>query len=145
MMRNPESTIGGLIDRSAVVTVGSVDAEGFPNMKAMYAPRCRNGIRELYFTTNLSSLRVAQFRANPKACVYFCDRRFFRGVMLRGTMEVLTDAAHRELIWRDGDERYYPAGAADPDYCVLRFTARDGRYYSSFRSEDFSISEPRRS
>lgn len=140
-MRNPENTIGNLIDRSGIAMVGSIDEDGFPNVKAMYAPRHRNGIRELYFTTNLSSLRVAQFQANPRACVYFCDRRFFRGVMLRGTMEVLTDAAHRELIWRDGDERYYPAGVSDPDYCVLRFTARGGRYYSSFRSGDFSISE----
>ena len=140
MMRNPENTIGNLIDRCGIAMVGSVDGDGFPNVKAMYAPRHRNGIRELYFTTNLSSLRVAQFQAEPKAPVYFCHRRFFRGVMLRGRMEILTDAESRELVWRDGDEQYYPAGVTDPDYCVLRFTAGDGRYYSNFRSETFSVS-----
>ncbi len=60
--------------------------------------------------------------------------------MLRGRMEILTDAESRELVWRDGDEQYYPAGVTDPDYCVLRFTAGDGRYYSNFRSETFSVS-----
>ena len=27
------------------------------------------------------------------------------------------------MIWRDGDEQYYPGGVTDPNYCVLKFTA----------------------
>jgi hypothetical protein len=27
----------------------------------------------------------------------------------------------------------------DPDYCVLKFTAENGRYYSNFKSENFAI------
>ena len=41
-------------------------------------------------------------------------------------------------VWRDGDTAYYPQGVADPDYCVLKFTAQSGRYYSNFKSEDFA-------
>lgn len=104
---------------------------------AMLAPRKREGIRVFYFTTNTSSRRVAQYRENPKACIYFCDQRFFRGVMLKGRMEVLEDATSKELIWLDGDTMYYSKGVTDPDYCVLRFTAESGRYYSNFKSEDF--------
>ena len=55
------------------------------------------------------------------------------------TMEVLTDAATKEMIWREGDTLYYKEGVTDPDYCVLRFTATDGRYYHDFSSEDFTI------
>lgn len=84
-------------------------------------------------------MRVGQFRKNPKACLYFCDRRFFRGVMLTGTMEVLEDAGHKEMIWEEGDTMYYPLGVTDPDYCVLRFTAMKGRFYSNFKSEDFEV------
>lgn len=138
-MRDAAKTIGNLIDKQGVAFIASMDADGFPNMKAMLPPRRREGIREFWFTTNTSSMRVGQYRENPKACVYFCDKRFFRGVMLRGTMEVLEDAASKEMIWRDGDTMYYPGGVADPDYCVLKFTARDGRYYSNFKSEDFSV------
>ena len=137
MMRDPDQTIGNLIDKQKTAFIGSVDAEGFPNTKAMLAPRRREGIKVFYFTTNTSSMRAQQYRENPKACIYFCDQRFFRGVMLKGNMEVLEDAASKELIWQDGDTIYYPKGVTDPDYCVLRFTADFGRYYSNFKSEDF--------
>lgn len=139
MMRNVVQTIGNLIDKQGVAYIGSIDADGFPNIKAMLPPRLREGIRYFYFSTNTSSLRVAQYRVEPKACVYFCDRRFYRGVMLRGTMEVLTDAASKERIWREGDTMYYPQGVIDPDYCVLKFTAQEGRYYRNFGSEDFTV------
>jgi general stress protein 26 len=138
-MRDMEKTIGNLIDKASVSIISSVDEEGFPNTKAMLQPRKREGIKVIYFSTNTSSLRVKQYQQNPKACVYFFDQRFFRGVMLKGTMEVLQDSASRKIIWRDGDERYYPQGVNDPDYSVLRFTAQKGRYYANFRSEDFEV------
>lgn len=138
-MRDVETTIGNLIDKQGVAFIGSVDGDGFPNMKAMLPPRKREGIKTFYFTTNTSSMRVSQYRANPKACVYFCDRRFFRGVMLIGTAEVLEDSGSKEMIWREGDTMYYPEGVTDPDYCVLRFTVDKGRFYSNFKSESFEV------
>jgi general stress protein 26 len=138
-MRDAEKTIGNLIDKAGVSIISSIDEVGFPNTKAMLSPRKREGIKHFYFTTNTSSMRVKQYRDNPKACVYFFDKRFFRGVMLKGTMKVLRDKASKEMIWKDGDEMYYPKGAADPDYCVLKFTAQNGRYYSNFKSEDFKV------
>ena len=139
MMRDTEKTIGNLIDKQKVSFIASVSEDGHPNMKAMLAPRKREGIRTFYFTTNTSSMRVSQYRANPKASIYFCDKRFFRGVMLVGSMEVLEDAQSKEMIWNTGDTLYYPKGVSDPDYCVLRFTAESGRYYSNFHSESFEI------
>lgn len=59
--------------------------------------------------------------------------------MLIGTMEVLEDAESKEMIWQKGDTMYYPKGVTDPDYCVLKFTAQSGRYYSNFHSESFEI------
>jgi general stress protein 26 len=138
-MRNPEQTIGSLIDKQGVSFIASVDADGFPNMKAMLPPRKREGIREFWFTTNTSSARVAQYRENPHASIDFCDKRFFRGIMLAGTMEVLMDAESKEMIWRDGDTTHYSGGVTDPDYCVLKFTAHKGRYYSNFSSENFEV------
>lgn len=138
-MRDVEKTIGNLIDKAGVPIISSVDDTGFPNSKAMLPPRKREGIKYIYFTTNTSSMRVGQYRKNPKACVYFFDKRFFRGVMLRGTMEVLQDSASKEMIWRPGDEMYYHKGITDPDYCVLKFTAQNGRYYSNFKSENFDV------
>lgn len=138
-MRDASQTIGNLIDKAGVSIISSVDEDGYPNTKAMLPPRKREGIKHFYFTTNTSSMRVRQYLSNPKACVYFFDKRFFRGVMLQGTMEVLQDSGSKEMIWQPGDEMYYPLGVTDPDYCVLRFTAQTGRYYSNFKSENFII------
>ena len=60
-------------------------------------------------------------------------------MMLRGTMKVLTDAKSKEMIWREGDEQYYPGGVTDPNYCVLKFTTTDGRFYSDFYPRSFVI------
>jgi general stress protein 26 len=138
-MRDASKTIGNLIDKAGVSIISSVDEDGFPNSKAMLPPRKREDIKHIFFTTNTSSMRVRQYLKNPKACVYFFDKRFFRGVMLRGAMEVLHDSASKEMIWNPGDEMYYPKGVTDPDYCVLKFTAQNGRYYSKFKSENFEV------
>ena len=139
MMRDAVQTIGNLIDKQSISFISSVDVDGFPNTKAMLPPRKREGIKCFWFTTNTSSMRVAQYRENPKACIYFCDKRFFRGVMLKGTVEVLEDAWSKELVWQESDTMYYSKGVADPDYCVLKFSAQSGRYYANFSSEDFIV------
>lgn len=138
-MRNPEETVGKMIDKASVSFISYVDDEGFPITKAMLKPRERNGIKEIWFSTNTSSNKVKFFRNNKKASVYFVDKRFFRGVSLVGTVEVLETAEAKKRIWRFGDEMYYKKGVTDPDYCVLKFTATKGRYYSNFKSEDFEI------
>lgn len=139
MMRDPLQTIGKLIDKANMAIISYVDDQGFPISKAMLAPREREGIKVFWFTTNTSSNKVKFFKENSKASIYFVDKRFFRGVSLVGTVEVLETAEAKERIWREGDTMYYPEGVTDPDYCVLRFTAEKGRYYSNFNSEDFKI------
>ena len=139
MAKDPVKTALSVVERSGKAIIGSVDEEGFPNLKAMLKPREHDGLRAFYFTTNTSSMRVRQYLNNPKASIYFYDARFFRGVMLKGTMEVLQDPASKERIWQDGDTMYYPLGVTDPDYCVLRFTAQTGRLYENFGSVDFPV------
>ena len=138
-MRTPEQTAGSIADKASVAYISYIDTDGFPETRAMLAPGERNGIREFQLTTNTSSQKVKSFKSNPKACLYFADRRFFRGVCLSGTVEVLETPEAKERIWRDGDEQYYGQGVTDPDYCVLKFTAIRGRYYSSYRPEDFAV------
>jgi general stress protein 26 len=84
-------------------------------------------------------MRIKQYRNNPKACIYFCDKRFFRGVMLKGTMEVVDDVDVKREIWKDEFSIYYQGGMEGGDFILLKFTAETGRYYSNFKSEDFEI------
>ncbi len=139
MMRDVEKTIGNLFNKQKTVYISSVDEDGFPNTIAMLPARKNVGIKEFYFTTNTSSMRVEQYRKNNKACIYVADTRFFRGVMLKGTMEVLTDSDIKHECWKFGDDMYYPGGINDPDYCILKFTAQSGRYYANFTKENFVV------
>lgn len=139
VMRDATKTIGNLIEKQNTSYLSSVDEEGFPNTKAMLPPRIKEDIKVFYFTTNTSSRRVSQFKKNNKASLYFCDRRFYRGVMLKGTVEVLEDQEIKDKVWRDGDTMYYSKGVTDPDYCVLKVTITKGRYYCNGKSEDFDV------
>lgn len=124
-----------------VALLGSVDENGAPNIKAMLAPRQMIGLKEFYFSTNLSALRTQQYLKNPKACIYFFRKGLisYTGVMLRGTMEVVTEQEVKNLLWQKGDTRFYKYGVTDPDYCVLKFTAESGRYYKDLKTEEFEI------
>ena len=139
MMRNSVETIGNLINKQSVSFISSVDENGFPNTKAMLAPCKRDGIKTLYWHTNTPSMKIKQFKNNPKACVYFYDKRFFRGVMLKGLMEVLDDKKTKKELWKDEFEKYYTGGKDGGDFIILKFIAETGRYYSNFSSEDFKI------
>lgn len=139
MSKDYIKTALSVVERSGKTIIGSVDEEGYPNLKAMLKPREHDGVKVFYFTTNTSSMRVRQYLQNPKASIYFYDARFFRGVMFKGTMEVLQDQVSKERIWQEGDTMYYPLGVTDPDYCVLRFTSKSGRLYENFGSVDFAV------
>ncbi len=139
MLRNAEQTVGNMLDKQGTVYISSVDEDGFPCTRAMMGIREREGIKTIYFSTNTASMKVEQYIQNPKANIYFCDKRFYRGCMLKGTVAVMTDTETKERIWREGDNVYYPKGVTDPDYCVLKFTIISGRYYNNFTSEDFEV------
>ena len=130
------------IQKQKVAFIASIDEEGFPNMKAMFAPRKIEG-NCFYFTTNTSSMRSRQFTKNSKASIYFYNKGRFKyeGIMLTGTMEVLQDDEIKQEIWRAGDTMYYKQGVTDPDYCVLKFTAIRCRHYCNLKTESFDIED----
>lgn len=129
------------IDKQKVSFICSIDDEKYPNVKAMLKPRKRNGLKEFYFSTNASSMRVLQYQNNPNASIYFYHKGLIKyvGVMLKGKMEVLTDQETKNMIWRKGDIIFYKKGVTDSDYCVLKFTAISGRYYCDLKTDVFDI------
>ena len=120
--------------------LGSVNAEGYPVMRAMLAPRVIDG-NDVYFSTNTSSQKVKQYLENSKACAYFYKRgRFkYQGATLLGEMQVCEDQPTKDKIWRFGDKLFYKQGVTDPDYCVLKFTAKSAEYYCDFKIERFEL------
>lgn len=77
-----------LVNRSTIAMLGTIDAEGNPNIRAMIKNE-HEGLKRIWFTTNTSSQKMAQLKKNPKACVYFVDFDKWMGLMLVGTIDIL--------------------------------------------------------
>ena len=141
-MRDAEKSVGKIFDKSTMATLCYLEEEDddpTPTIRAILTPREREGVRVFYLTGGVSPQKKAGLREKPEASLYFLNRYFNRGVCLSGTVEVLDDSASKKRLWRTGDTMYYRQGVTDPDYCVLKFTAVRGRYYSNFKSENFAI------
>ena len=125
-MRNDE--IKHLIDRSLFASLGYTDEDGRQTIRRVFCV-WHKGIGAHLISTNTSSSHVQSLLKNGSACLYFSDDTKFEAVCLYGTAEVSTDRKYKELLWNEGDEKYYPKGIDDEDYCVIVFTADSGRYY----------------
>ncbi|MDR1477214.1 MAG: pyridoxamine 5'-phosphate oxidase family protein [Rickettsiales bacterium] len=136
-MNDTEKILANIIENQPLCTVASIDEYGIPHIRSMQSPRIRNGLKEFYLTTNTSSEKVGMFKKNPNACIYFLKAAAFQGFELSGKMEILEDKNMRKAMWRKGDEIYYHDGVDDPDYCVLKFTAKNGKYYHDLTVEKF--------
>ncbi len=138
MEEDLKKEIMDLVDHTKNAFVSSVDSEGYPCTKAMFALE-HKGLATFYFSTNYSAKRTQRFIQNPNACVYLCDQENFQGLLLKGNMQVCRDRENKARLWRDGFEMYYPKGVEDDDYCVLKFTANTGNYYHGLKNTTFSI------
>lgn len=132
--------IKNLIETAQVSCLGSVDKQGFPNIKAMMNIQ-RDGLFIHYFSTFLYAERTAQYLKNPKACIYLYTLEDPKGIMLIGDMQVLTDKYHKQLLWRDGFEKYYPEGIETENYCILKFTATHGDFCYGPGNIVFNVTE----
>lgn len=141
-----------LLETAEAAIVTTIDPEGFPQTRAMFNLRRKEqfpGLAGLfrkhqddflvYFTTNTSSPKTAQLRVNPRVSVYYCQPAEFRGLMLSGEMEIVTDGKEKESVWQQGWEMYYPGGVHDPDHTVLRLVPRAAKYYHQLQFFHFNL------
>jgi general stress protein 26 len=131
-----------LMETAEAAYVTTIDPDGFPQTRAMFNLRRKEqfpGLAALfkahqddflvYFTTNTSSPKIDHIKMNPKVSIYYCKPGEFRGLMLSGEMEFVTDRAEKEKVWQKGWEMYYPGGVHDPDHTVLRLRPMASKYY----------------
>ena len=132
--------IKALIDRSLFAVIGYTDETGKQNVRKVYCV-WHKGIGHHLISTNTSSSHVQSLSKSGNACLYFSDDSSFEGICLYGHMTIRTEHSFRELLWNQGDEKYYPNGIDDEDYCVMEFTAESGRYYRYDGKGDVSRSD----
>jgi general stress protein 26 len=128
---------------ASFVELTTIDRNGFPSTRAMLnlkneqqyphlAPLYEAEVNPLtvYLTTNTGSEKFGEIRQNAKACLYYCEPQNFHGILLQGTIEIVTNGELRQKAWQKGWEIYYPKG--DSDYTLLRFVPEKLKTYTNF-------------
>jgi general stress protein 26 len=122
-----------------IAFAGSVNHDNAPNIKAMLVAK-HDRLKTFYFASNNSAMRTEQYKHNSNACIYFSGGLIYKGLMLEGTMEIFNDSDTKKSVWKNSYKSVYKNGGMDdPDYCVLKFTAKKGRYYYWYKTETFEI------
>ena len=118
-----------------------IGSDGYPITKAVVPGKHRETIKELYFATNTSSKFVSEIEKNEKANVYFYSKKIvWKGCLLKGNMEVVTDMKIKEKYWQEKFKGAYEEKSfTDPDFCVLKFVPSSGRFYANYTLADFDI------
>ena len=129
-----------LVNRSLFATVGYTDETGRPKVRRVFCV-WHKGLGRHLISTNTSSAHVRSLQKDPTACLYFSDDASFEGLCLYGKIAVHFEREYRELLWNEGDEKYYPKGVGDEDYCILEFIADSGRYYRYDGKGDLSAAD----
>ncbi len=117
-----------LINRSLFAEIGYTDEKGRQNIRKVFCV-WHKGLGRHLISTNTGSSHTQNLLKDNRVCLYFSDDRTFEGVCLYGKAEVHFERQYKELLWNKGDEKYYPKGIDDEDYCVLEIIADSGRYY----------------
>jgi general stress protein 26 len=133
-----------LVDHLPTCQLATNGDNGYPNIKTMNNMKALlkmdpGDLKNIWFSTNTCSKRVAQLRRDPRAAVYFQAKEEYKGLMLVGKAELLQDHDTRSRFWVEGNEVYYPLGVDDPDYTVIKFTAEWGNYYHRLRNVSFEV------
>lgn len=124
-MKQLEEKAAAIVATAQVITVASVDENGYPRPVAMVKVKYEDGA--IYVATGTSSAKTAHFKANPKAGVSIvkgCD-----GVVFTGLMEIVTDQETKRSLWGDWMLSHFPGGVEDPEFCILKFTPKSTTYW----------------
>ena len=132
--------IMNLIDRSLFAEIGYTDEEGRQNIRKTFCV-WHKGLGGHLISTNTSSSHIKELLKKDNVCIYFSDDAAFEGVCLFGKAVIHFDREFKELLWNEGDEKYYPGGIDDEDYCILEIKAQTGRYYRYDGKGDLTYEE----
>ena len=125
-----------LIENAEICYFTTINGEGFPVTRAIFNlrysqqfPNLTNIFKDherdfmIYISTNTSSEKIEHIKKNSKVNAYYCIPSEFKGVMLSGNIEIITDIEIKKSLWQDNWSYYYREGSGDyndPDYYVLR-------------------------
>ena len=106
--------------------IALIDEDGYPSASTVSIAKA-DGIKWLAFCAGINDNKANRIRKNNRASV--CLNSPGYNITLVGTAEVITDPKVKKETWYEGCGEIWPGGADDPDYCVIRFTAKRYNLY----------------
>lgn len=119
-----------LIQKASKIIQGECNEKGYCALTLMDIDDCPNtttitpskadGIQSITFCTGYGT-RTERIQFRPDACVCFNSPEYH--ISLKGKMEIITDPVVKKEMWYQGLADYFK-GPDDPEYVVLKFTAK---------------------
>jgi len=128
-----------IIKASETAVIALIDENGFPRASTISCIKTE-GINHAWFTTGLSSGKARCIRLGNKAGLCYCDGD--NNVTLMGTIEIHMEPEIKKELWEDSLMNFFPGGATDPNYCVLKFSTEKAVFWiDSIYKEMDNLSE----
>jgi general stress protein 26 len=99
----------------------------YPDVRVLLVA-AKDGVDSIWFATETESSKITQLRKNPKAAIYAYDMEGMMEFRLFGKVELLSDSAARQKIWREEFVEHFPEGIDSPNMIVMRFNTERGIY-----------------
>ncbi|MCK5129668.1 MAG: pyridoxamine 5'-phosphate oxidase family protein [Clostridiales bacterium] len=127
-----------IVNSSTAAYVAVILKEGFPHC-ATRSSQKPDGIFSCYFSTSTSGDMAQSIINNSKTSV--CFNKGADNVSLSGNCEIVSDMSIKKELWNDGLIEYFPKGVKDPEYCVIKFTAKSASLWIDGEVAKFDISD----
>jgi len=121
-----------------VAYIGVIDENGCPSVSAVSTIK-PDGIFTVYFATGISANKSKRLLRDERASV--CYRLNGNNITLVGVAKILSDQETKSRFWEDRLVEHFPGGETDPNYCIIKFTAKRASLWIDYESAEFLIDE----
>jgi general stress protein 26 len=118
-----------MLEKELFVSLATFGTDGYPDVRVLLVT-AKDGVDSIWFATETTSGKIAQLQKNPKAAIYGYSRETMTEFRLFGKVELLTDMASRQKIWKEEYIQHFPEGINSPTMVILRFNTERGMYDS---------------
>lgn len=108
-----------VMQRARYATFTTVDANGQPQSRVVDPVAPDSGL-VVWIGTNPATRKVGEVRAHPRVSLLYFDATGLEYAMLTGAATVVTDAREKARHWKPEWAPFYPKGAQDPGYVLIR-------------------------
>ena len=127
-----------MISKCDAAYLGVIDENGYPSVSTVSNLK-PNGIFEAYFAGGMGGNKAKRLLKDSRASV--CFRTGSDNITLVGHAEILTDQPTKTRLWEDWFISHFPLGKTDPNYCIIKFTAKRASLWVGYESAEFTIDE----